>query len=179
MNEAIRAAPILETARLILRPYRPEDLTVQAEILADPGVQRYLGGTPLSREESWRRMLLAPGLWAMLGYGYWAVERREDGVMIGQMGFADFKRDMKPSIEGLPEMGWIFAPAAQGRGYCTEAVRAALAWADDRLRSDRIVAIISPENAASIRIAQRCGFDRQEDATYRDERILLFTRLPS
>ena len=90
--------------------------------MGDPEVVRYLGGTPFSREDTWRRVLCAPGLWALLGFGYWAVERREDGVLIGQVGFADFKRDMEPGIEGLPEMGWIFAPHAHGQGYAGEAV---------------------------------------------------------
>jgi RimJ/RimL family protein N-acetyltransferase len=176
MKEGMSAAPLLETARLRLRAYREADLAVQAEMLGDPEVTRHLGGTTLSREESWRRMLCAPGLWALLGYGYWAVERREDGEMIGQVGFADFKREMEPSIEGFPEIGWIFAPRAQGMGYCREAVDAILAWAEHRLAADRIVAIIDPENAPSIRVAERCGFSERQTALYRDEPILLFTR---
>jgi RimJ/RimL family protein N-acetyltransferase len=166
----------LETARLRLRPYQESDLAAQAAILGDARVTRYVGGTPLSREEAWRRMLCGPSLWSLLGYGYWAVERRDIGEMIGFMGFADFKRDMKPSIEGLPEMGWIFATEAQGQGYCTEAVIAGLAWADEVLRGQPIVAIISPENTASIKVAERCGFDRSQTASYRGEPILLFTR---
>ena len=76
-------------------------------------------------------------LWSLLGYGYWAVERREDGAMIGQIGFADFKRDMAPGIEDLPEMGWMFAREASGQGYATEAAAAALAWADATLKRAR------------------------------------------
>ena len=178
MNETIDVAPVLETARLRLRPYRASDLAVQAAILADPRVTRHLGGTPLSREDAWRRMLCGPSLWALLGYGYWAVDRLEDGAMIGFMGFADFKRDMGPSIEGRPEMGWIFASEAQGKGYCTEAVRAGLAWADEKLSGEAVVAIISPDNHPSIAVAERCGFTGRQDATYRGEPILLFTRPP-
>ena len=178
MNDRSRAAPILETARLRLRPYRESDLAVQSAILGDERVTRFLGGAPLSREEVWRRMLSGPSLWALLGYGYWAVDRREDDVMIGFVGFADFKRDMTPSIEGLPEMGWIFSPEAQGQGYCSEAVRAGLDWADDALKGEPIVAIISPENLSSIKVAERCGFSSREEAIYRGEPILLFTRPP-
>ena len=169
-------APTIEAERISLRPFRLEDLEQQAATLADPEVVRHLGGNVMSREDAWRRMLCAPGMWAMLGYGYWAIERRADGAWLGQVGFGDFKRDMDPAIEGIPEMGWIFAPHAQGQGYCTEAVRAALAWADETLKAQRIVAIISPANTPSVRIAERCGFGRREDATYRGERILLFTR---
>ena len=176
MASASRAVPVIETARLRLRGFRESDLDAQAAILGDPEVTRHLGGNLFSREDTWRRMLAAPGLWALLGYGYWAVERREDGVFLGQAGFADFKRDMQPSIEGLPEMGWIFAPHAQGHGFAAEAVAAALGWADAVLRAPQITAIIDPANARSIRLAERSGFDERENASYRGEPILLFRR---
>ena len=169
-------APILETPRLRLRPFCAGDLEPHAATLADPEVVRHLSGTPHSREESWRRLLAAPGLWILLGYGYWSVERRSDGAWVGQVGFADFKRDMTPSIEGIPEMGWIFARHGHGQGYATEAVAAALAWADDALRAPESVAIISPGNAASIRVAEKTGFGDCSEARYRDETILLFRR---
>jgi RimJ/RimL family protein N-acetyltransferase len=168
--------PLIETARLRLRSFEERDLDAQAAVMADPEVVRHLGGTPFAREDTWRRMLAAPGLWAVLGYGYWAVERRQDGVFLGQVGFADFKRDMIPSIEGLPEMGWIFASHAHGKGYAGEAVTAALEWADQVLQGREIVAIIDPANAPSIRLAERTGFGRVEDATYKSERILLLRR---
>ena len=121
-------------------------------------------------------MLAGPGLWTMLGYGYWVAERREDGAYLGQIGFADFKRDMRPSIEGLPEMGWIFAPQAQGQGYASEAVAGALGWADEALKAREIVAIISHANAPSIRVAEKGGFSLREEAVYKGEPILLFRR---
>jgi RimJ/RimL family protein N-acetyltransferase len=137
---------------------------------------RYLGANPLSREDTWRRMLCAPGLWTLIGYGYWAIVSRDDGRYLGQLGFSDFKRDMTPAIEGLPEIGWIFAPAAQGQGYATEAARAALTWADEVLKAPEIVAIIDADNAASIRVAEKCGFNENEPAIYRGEPIILFRR---
>jgi RimJ/RimL family protein N-acetyltransferase len=171
-----RAAPVLETARLVLRPFRHEDLDAQAKTMGDPGVVRHLGGTPFSREDSWRRLLCGPGLWALLGFGYWAVVRRDDHAYVGQLGFADFKREMKPAIEGLPEIGWILAPRMHGQGYATEAAQAALAWADEVLKAPEIVAIIDADNAPSIRVAEKCGFNENEPATYRGEPILLFRR---
>lgn len=146
--------------------------------MAQAEVVRHIGGQPLSREDTWRRLLCSPGLWVLLGYGYWVVERLEDGAYLGQIGFADFKRDMDPSIEGLPEMGWIFAPEAQGRGYATEAATAALAWADSALEAREIVAIIDPANASSIRVAEKAGFAARSEARYRGETILLFRRTP-
>ncbi len=172
----MRAAPTLETARLILRPFRESDLDAQAAIMRDPETVRYLGGSAMTREETWRRMLCAPGLWTMLGYGYWAIERREDGRFIGQIGFADFKRDVEPSIEGIPEMGWIFASDVGGQGYAAEACAGALTWADDALDAGEYTAIIAPGNARSIRLAERCGFGGRQEIFYRGEPILLFRR---
>ncbi|HEY0414549.1 MAG TPA: GNAT family N-acetyltransferase [Allosphingosinicella sp.] len=169
-------APTLETERLRLRAARAEDLDTQAAVMGDAEVVRHLGGTPFSREETWRKMLAAPGLWVLLGYGYWVAERKSDGAYLGQIGFADFKRDMQPSIEGLPEMGWIFAPLAQGQGYASEAAAGALAWADEALAGREITAIIDHQNAPSIRVAEKTGFSIREEATYRGAPILLFRR---
>lgn len=145
-------------------------------MLGDPGVMRHVGGQTQPREDAWRRMLCGPALWFILGYGYWAVARRSDGVMIGQIGFADFKRDMAPSIEGLPEFGYMFDSAAQGQGYCSEAALAALAWADSHLPHPETVAIIDAGNRASIRIAEKAGYVSREPASYKGEAILLFHR---
>lgn len=170
-----RAAPTLETARLRLRAHRLEDLEPIAAMSRDMDVMRHITG-PLGREDVWRRMLCAPGMWALLGFGYWAVERRGDGVLIGQLGFADFKRDLEPRIEGLPELGYIFAASAHGQGYASEAGTAVLAWADERFGPTEIVAIIDEKNEPSIRLAERLGFSERERANYNEEQILLFRR---
>jgi RimJ/RimL family protein N-acetyltransferase len=168
--------PIVETERLRLRAFRESDLEAQAKVMGDPEVVRHLGGTPFSREETWRRIAMASGLWSLLGYGYWAVERKEDGAYLGQAGFADFKRDLVPSIEGGPEMGWIFAPYAQGQGYASEAVAAGLEWIDRALNPPEVTAIIDHQNASSIRVAEKNSFSMREEATYRGAPILLFRR---
>jgi RimJ/RimL family protein N-acetyltransferase len=169
-------APTIETERLRLRGFRASDLDAQAAAMADPAMVVHLGGSPFSREDTWRKILASPGLWALLGYGYWVAERREDGAYLGQIGFADFKRDMSPNIENLPEMGWIMAREAQGQGLATEAVLAALAWADEALGRREIVAIIGHDNLASIRVAEKGGFSLREEAVYKAEPILLFRR---
>jgi RimJ/RimL family protein N-acetyltransferase len=169
-------APRIETERLILRPFRAEDLDPLATMWADEEVVRYIGGQKLSREDTWRRSLAACGQWPFVGWGYWIAERKSDGKVIGQVGFADFKRDMKPSIEGEPELGYVFAPEVHGQGLAGEACRAALEWADANLEAASYPAIISPENEASIRLAERLGFHRAPDATYRGETIALFRR---
>ena len=169
--------PVVETERLRLRGVTAADLDPWMQILNDPEVYRHLGG-PQAREDVWRKLLGATALWAVIGYGYWAVERREDGRLIGLCGFADFKRDMQPSIEGLPEMGWIFASEVHGQGYASEATVAAMRWADDALKGQEFTAIINPANQPSIKLAERLGFTGREDALYKGEPILLFRRPP-
>jgi RimJ/RimL family protein N-acetyltransferase len=168
--------PEIETARLRLRAIREQDLDRWAAVCSDPEVVRYLGGVPFLREDTWRRLLATAGCWAMLGYGYWAVERKEGGPMIGHAGFADFKRGITPKIEGLPEMGWVFARDAHGHGYASEAIAAGLAWADEALGPREIAAIIDPANAPSIRVAEKGGFDSRREAVYKDSPILIFRR---
>jgi RimJ/RimL family protein N-acetyltransferase len=172
------ACPVLETARLTLRPFRADDTSAQAAMMGDDAVMRHIGGHGLTREESWRKLLCGAGLWSLFGWGYWAVERRADGAMIGQIGFADFKRDMIPPIEDVPEMGWLFAAEAGGQGFATEAGQAALEWIDAAHVPDEVVAIIDAANAPSIRVAEKLGFAAREEARYKSEPILLFRRRP-
>ncbi len=158
-----------------MRHVRPSDVDYFAETHADEEVMRHVGG-PVGREDAWRRALTGAGFWGVLGIGLWAVERRSDGRTIGHVGFFDFQRDMQPSIAGEPEMGWIFRPDGQGKGFATEAGQAALTWFDAAIGAVSVPAIIDLDNTASMRLAERLGFERQPDATYRDKPIGFFRR---
>jgi RimJ/RimL family protein N-acetyltransferase len=172
----MEACPVLQTARLTLRPFGADDTPAQSAMMGDPAVMHHIGGQGLTREESWRKLLCGAGMWSLFGWGYWAVERRAGGPMIGQIGFADFKRGMTPSIEDIPEMGWLLAAEAGGQGFATEAGLAALAWLDAIHGPTEVAAIIDAANAPSIRVAEKLGFGRREEARYKDEPILLFRR---
>ena len=143
---------------------------------ADEDVVRFIGGQKLGREDTWRRSLAACGQWPYTGFGYWIAELKADGSLVGQLGFADFKRQMEPSIEGEPELGYVFSPIVHGQGIAREACAAVLDWADANLDADSYPAIISPGNEASIRLAERLGFKRESNANYRGETIALFRR---
>lgn len=169
-------APVLETARLRLRGHRPEDLPACAAMWADPIVTRYIGGRPFSAEEVWARLLRYVGHWAWLGFGYWAVEDKLSGAFIGEIGFADFRRDVEPSFGGAPELGSVLVPHAHGKGYATEGVRAALAWGDARFDSPRTVCMIDPENVASIRVAEKCGYRELARSTYKGLPTVVYAR---
>jgi RimJ/RimL family protein N-acetyltransferase len=151
-------APVIETSRLILRPHRRDDFEELAKMWADPIVWRYTVGSASSEQRSWFRLLGFPGSWNILGFGYWAVEERSSGRYVGAIGFAEMRREIQPSIEGIPELGWALAPHTHGKGYATEALKAALEWGDRHFNRARTVCIIHPENAASLRVAAKIGY---------------------
>ena len=168
--------PVLETERLRLRRHRADDLAPCAAMWADPDVVRHISGRAFSVEEVWSKLLRYVGHWALLGFGYWAVEDKATGAFLGELGFADFHREMEPSLADMPELGWVLASHAHGRGYATEAARAALAWADAHLDATRTACIIAPENHASIRVAEKCGYRLLQFTTYKGEPTVMFTR---
>ena len=147
-----------------------------AAMLGDERVALHLGGVPVSREDSWRKLMMAVGQWSLLGFGYWAVETKIDGKFVGQVGFGIFERDIVDAYAELPEMGWIFAPAVHGQGIALEASRAALDWLVANRGATPVWAIISPGNGASLKLAERLGFERQSDAAYHDEPIAVAYR---
>lgn len=166
--------PVIETERLILRGRRTEDFPAYAEMWAHPDVVRYTTVKPLSREDAWTKFARMAGFWALTGYGFWALEEKASGSFIGEAGLADFKRDIEPSLDGKPEFGWGVVSAAQGKGYATEAIRAALDWAQRTLPARNYCCIIDPANEPSIRVADRCGFQRRCEAIYKNAPIALF-----
>jgi RimJ/RimL family protein N-acetyltransferase len=170
------AAPAIDTARLSLRGHRIEDFEDSAAMWADVEVTRHIGGKPFTREESWTRLLRYAGHWCLLGYGYWVVRETASGRFVGEVGFADYQREIEPSLEGAPEAGWVLAPWAHGKGFAGEAVQAALAWGAAHLRSGRSVCIIAPDNLASIGLAERCGYRELRHADYHDRPIIVFER---
>ena len=173
---SVAEVPLLETPRLKLRPHSMEDFLHSAAMSVDPFVARYTSGKPLTEEESWTKFLRYAGHWQLLGFGYWAVEEKATGDFIGEIGFADYKRDLQPPLKGTPETGWVLAPPAHGKGYATEAVRAAVAWGDAHFRPARTACIIAPENLASIRVAVKCGYRDPQPATYKGKPALIFVR---
>jgi RimJ/RimL family protein N-acetyltransferase len=174
--ERLSSVPVLETERLRLRAHRAEDHAECTAIWSDPEVVRQIGGRPFPAEEVWRRLLQYAGLWSLLGYGYWAVEEKASGRYIGDIGFADFRRDLQPSLEGMLEFGWVLAPHAHGKGYASEAVAAAMAWAEQHRPSLRAVCIIDPVNQPSIRVAEKAGFKRWQETIYHGGPTIVFAR---
>ena len=176
----VRMVPVLETERLKLRAHCMDDFPASAAMWADPQVTRHFGHS-FSEEESWTRFLRYAGHWAMLGFGYWAVEEKATGKFVGEIGFADYKRAIESAIELAPEMGWVLVSASHGKGYATEAVLAAVAWGDTHFGSQfhgkPTTCIIHPENLGSIRVAEKCGYRELERTRYKGQATIVFARI--
>jgi RimJ/RimL family protein N-acetyltransferase len=168
--------PTLETERLRLRPYTPDDFEAYIEMWAEPDVVRFIGGVPFTREQSWSRFVRHPGMWQVMGFGFFAIEEKATGQFVGEAGFHEVRRDIKPSIEGTLEAGWALNSAGQGWGYATEAMTAAIGWAETAFAGRKMTAIIDPDNQMSVRVAKKLGFAETARTTYFDKPIVVFER---
>lgn len=148
----LAAVPVLRTARLVLRAFAERDLVAYAAMCADAEVMRHVGaGGPIERGLAWRQMAMFVGEWTLHGYGMWAIEAREDGRLVGRAGF------LHPPGWPEAELGWLLARDAWGRGYATEAVRAAREHGRARLGLAAPISLIRPDNTRSIALAERVG----------------------
>ncbi|BBL76468.1 GNAT family N-acetyltransferase [Methylomagnum ishizawai] len=143
----------LETPRLHLRPWLPADRVPFAALNADPKVMEYFPA-PLSRAESDALADRCQALIEARGWGFWAVERQDGGGFIGMVGLH--------TPDGLPfppcvEVGWRLAFRHWGRGYATEAARAAVAFGFGTLDLPDIVAFTAETNLRSRRVMRRLG----------------------
>src|ERR1017187_8298291 len=168
--------PVLEAERLRLRGHRLDDFAACAALWADPAVSRQLGHKPFTEEESWTRLLRYVGHWALMGYGYWVVEEKVSGSFVGEVGFADYKREMQSPVKELPEIGWVLDSRAHGKGYATEAARAAITWGEAHFSPPRTTCIVSPDNLRSIRVAEKCGYRNLELTLYKGKPIIVFVQ---
>ena len=160
---------------MILRDFELRDLDYFVSIFQDEAVTRFIGGVN-DVENTLRKMMAGKAFWPLTGIGMWAVERKIDGTTIGHIGLFDFLRPIDPPIAGEPEMGWIFAPGGQGEGLASEACRSVLDWFEQHFGRHNIHALISPGNEASMKLAERLGFQRREDGVYRDQPQTMWIR---
>lgn len=154
---------MIETPRLNLRSWREEDLGPFAALNADPEVMRYFPST-LSRAESDALAARYQSHIDQHGFGRWAIERREDGAFLGHSG----PMMMSPPVPLSPgaEMGWRLARAAWGRGYATEASRAAVDFCFEHIGLEQIVAFTSTTNLPSQAVMARLGMTRRPDLDF-------------
>lgn len=149
-------APTLTTERLTLRALTMADWEPYAAMWEDPRVVAFIGGVLRPRDVAWPKFGQAAGMWALVGYGNWAVIDRVDGVFLGVAGLSDFKRGIA-ELDGAPEAGWAFTADSWGRGIARETVAAVTGWADAAgIAETRCM--IDHGNIASAKVAARCGY---------------------
>lgn len=154
-------APVLETARLRLRPWRSGDPAAFAALNADASVMQYFPGL-MTRADSDALAAAIQDRFRAWGFGFWAVET--DGLP-----FAGFIGLSCPAYDApfLPavEVGWRLDPRCWGQGLATEGARAAIAFGFDQLGLDQVIAVAPRTNLLSIRVMQRLGMasDPAED----------------
>jgi len=176
IGEGLLSVPVIETARLRLRGHALADAAQMAALWCDKGVTQYIGGRPQTAEESWGRLLRYAGHWRLLGFGYWVLEEKATGAFVGEAGLSEYKREIVPALGSVAEAGWVLASAKQGLGYATEAVMAVLGWGREHFGVSPVACMIHPDNRASIRVAEKCGFRQREVGIYKREAVLVFER---
>ena len=144
----------LQTERLLLRRWRPDDRTPFAALNADPEVMRHFPALATRRESDSIADRLDEHI-EREGWGLWALEVRATGRFIGFTGLArpGFDAPFMPAVE----IGWRLERAAWGQGFATEAARAAAAFAFEGLRLDEIVSLTVPANERSLAVMRRLG----------------------
>jgi RimJ/RimL family protein N-acetyltransferase len=147
----------LETDRLLLRPWRPDDIEVLADLFAEPAVWRYPFGRGLTREESERFLERQMDRLATDGFCTWAAELKYHSRLIGYIGLA--VPVWLPEVMPAVEVGWRLHPDHWGRGLATEGGQASLRHGFEVVGLDRIVSIFEPENVASGRVMTRLGLN--------------------
>ena len=146
------SGPVLETPRLVLRPFEAADAGAYASMAGDWETTRWLSHGRLSPEEAWKHMAMLAGHWQFLGFGPWAVQEKSgNGEMIGRVG-----PWQPPGWPGL-ELIWTIRPEWRLRGYATESAAAALGWIFENLGLPVARSFVRAENAASVRVARKLG----------------------
>lgn len=160
--------PHIHTERLLLREFRESDHDAYARIHGDAETMQYIGnGEPLDRKVAWRSLAFFLGHWQLRGFGMWAVEEKATREFIGQVGY--HQPDGWPGFE----IGWTIDRRRWGRGFATEAAKAALELAP-AFGQRHVISLIQPGNEASIRVAEKIGESFEREIELDGKRVLVY-----
>ena len=153
-DQASRDSVVIETDRLTLRRFTLDDAPFALALVNDPSFKTFIGDKGVRTEDDARTYLQSGPLasYAQFGFGLFLVARKTDGAQIGMCGLLK-----RPTLEHV-DVGYAFLPAFWHQGYAREAVAATLTYGTKAFGLSRIVAITTPENAASIRVLVDLGF---------------------
>jgi ribosomal-protein-alanine N-acetyltransferase len=142
--------PTLQTERLTLRAYRPDEFDFYASMVGTEEGMRYIDA-PLDKPAAFRSFCAMFGHWHVRGHGMWLIEERATNRLVGHAGLPHWF-----GSAGM-EVGYALHPAAWGEGFATEACRAVLGHAHHTMGARDVLSVIHPENVASMRVAERLG----------------------
>ena len=155
------SAPTIDTERLRLRALGEGDFPALAAFYGSDRA-RFVGG-PLDREATWRMLATEIGHWSLRGFGRFGVEEKHTGAFCGIIG------PWNPEGWPEPEIGWDLMNGFEGRGYATEAARAARAFAYETLGWTTAISLVADDNRGSARVAERLG--ARPDGRFRHHRL--------
>jgi len=149
----------VETARLLLRPWQPDDLAEFTRLLTDPVVTRYIVvSTPFSPEDVAELSARTLEEWERNGFGPWAAIEKATGRWVGRIGLNEL-----PDWPGPHkiEVGWELHQEFWGQGLATEGGRAGVRYGFETVGLERIISATMATNAASRRVMEKCGLGFQ------------------
>jgi ribosomal-protein-alanine N-acetyltransferase len=144
--------PTIETQHLILRAWAPQDAEAWFHILQEEGILRYFPNpNPPARAKAGDYIAHHLQHWTGFGYGHWAVVTCEDGRVVGWDGL-EYLSELKQT-----EVAYLLSKSVWGRGYATEAARAAIRFGFEAAGLDEIIGLVHPDNIGSVRVLEKCG----------------------
>lgn len=153
---------ILETERLRVREMTLDDIERLYEIYAEPSITEYMEGLyPDKKDELEFSKSYIENMYGFYGYGLWMVIEKESGRIIGRAGLSNREIDGEVYLE----LGYVIAKENQRQGYATEVCSAILEYAKSELGAMQVIALMKPENEASIRTAKKLGFRKVCEVT--------------
>ncbi|MYN16380.1 GNAT family N-acetyltransferase [Rugamonas sp. FT107W] len=169
MNHVFTASvPLLQTERLLLREYRRADFDLFADHLGHPESSAHLGSS--DRQAAWRIFTSHAGLWLVHGAGWWAIEDKQTGQLVGSVGA--FFREQSTVME----MGWNTYRAFWGKGIANEAASAVLNYVFEVRGELKVRALVSPGNESSRRVAERLGMTYEMETELNGKAISSYMR---
>lgn len=164
---------MIDTERLLLRQYEPDDIPSILALAADPAVRNFIANLPDSEEAAWTRLLRCAGHWSLFGCGTLAVIEKTSGRLLGEVGAGFFRRGVDPMLDSVPEASWLFSSEYSGLGFAFEAMSGLLHWVKRSTSRDRVACLIEPINIPSLKLAEKLGFREVKGVLYREKSFIL------